>query len=246
MGIPLLIPLGNGSQHNNDELRFLLRSVEKNLGGISTIYLMTSFKPDWIVEDNGLVVEPLPDKYTDDKDANLIFKTNETIRKHNIGKFVWCADDNVFLKPINADEIPIIHNHRDNSVFYKETLTKWQHRVRNTLEWAKSIGVNLPHNYECHCPQTFEGQKILENMVEYYPNQKTIYTLYRVVTNTWQGSKDQRVFKHTFELPMDESVTQITDGELMAKPFMGYNDQCVDRVLARLKQLFPNKSKWEK
>jgi len=244
--IPLLIPLGNGSLHNDDELRMLLRSVERNVEDCGKIYLMTMFKPDWLRESDDLVVVPLPDPYNDGKDANLISKTNETIRRYGIGEFVWSADDAVVLKPIRFSEIPVLHNHRPNSIFKEPNQGKWRARVWNTLEWARKRGVELPHTYEVHCPQRFDGQAILANMTDFYPDQKTIYTFYRVITDSWHGSLNQPVYKWTFENPIDESVSVMPDEELCSKPFLGYSDSTADRVLARLHKLFPDKSRFEK
>lgn len=244
--IPLLIPLGNGSLHGDDELRMLLRSVEINVEDCGTVYLMTMYKPDWIVESEDLIVVPLPDPYTDGKDANLISKTNETIRRYNLGEFVWSADDAAVLRPIRFSEIPVLHNHRPNSIFYQPDATKWRMRVRNTLEWAKKRGVELPHTYEVHAPQRFDGQEILANMTDYYPDQKTIYTFYRTITDSWHGSVNQPDWKWTFEFQFDESVTTMPDEELCSKPFLGYSDVQADRVLARLHKMFPAKSRFEK
>lgn len=246
--IPLLIPLSNGSTHGNDELRYLLRSIERNAIDAGTVYLMTVYKPDWIREGDDLVVVPLPDLYKDCKDANLFKKTHDTLKLYGIGDFVWTADDAAILRPIELSEIPVLHNHRPNSIFYEPNQGKWRARVKDTLEWAKSIGVQLPHTYEVHCPQKFNGKAILDGMkgVSYYPEGKTIYTTWRTVTGTWQGSLNQPDYKWTFENPIDETVTVMTEKELCSKPFIGYNDQTSERVLARLAKMFPLKSKYEK
>ncbi len=244
--IPLLVPLGNGSYRNNDELRYLLRSVERNAEDAGTVYLMTVYKPDWVRESDDLVVVPLRDPYTDCKDANLISKTNETIRRYNLGEFCWSADDAAILKPIRLAEIPVLHNHRPNSIFYQPNTGKWRARVKNTIEWAKKRGVQLPHTYECHCPQVFDGRAILANMTDYYPDSKTIYTFYRVITDSWHNSQNQPDYKWTFELGIDETPTVMPEKELCSKPFIGYSDATADRVLARLRGMFPTKSKYEK
>lgn len=247
--IPVIIPLGCGSTHHNDELRFLLRSLERNAIGLGTIYIATIYKPSWLKESDGLVVVPIKDIYKDNKDANLFEKTLRTIEKHNIGDFVFTADDAAFLKPIELCSIPVIHNHRPNSLFYCDKPSKWQRRVMNTLEWAKGMGVELPHNLECHCPQLFDGRKLLEGMKDVdYVSQPglVIYTTWRVVTGSWQESDRQAGWKWTFETPMDESVTTMAEGELVSRAFIGYNEACSTRVLARLGRMFPTPSRYER
>lgn len=249
--IPILLPLGNGSTRDNDELRMALRSVEKNAIGLDKVYLITAFKPSWIVESDDLVVVPINDIYSDCKDACLFHKVHETLKRFDIGDFVFMADDNVFLKPMELSKIPVLHNHRPNSLYYAPDATRWRKRVKNTLEWARKRGVELPHTYEAHAPALLDGKKIVESLGtwEYYPdypNGKTIITTWLVITDSWHNSLNQPDYKWTFELGIDETVTHMSDEELCSKPFLGYCDATADRVLARLAKMFPLKSKYEK
>lgn len=242
----VIIPLGNGSTHNNDELRYLLRSMEKNLKGYDRVFLVTQYCPDWV---QGVTVVDVPDKHTTNKDANLHEKTLETIRRYDVKRFVWLSDDNAFLTPINASEIPVLHNHRPNAYFYEQPTTKWRNRLRNTLDWAKSRGIELPHTYEVHCPQVFDGEALLKGMegVDYVSQPGlTIYTTWRAVTDSWQYSKNQPDYKWTFELPNDESILVMDEAELKSKPFLGYSDAGAANVLKRLEKMFPEPSKYER
>ena len=238
----VILPLGVGSKHSNEELRMLLRSVDKNLKGVERVFLVTTCCPDWVNRENVIVV-PIADKYDNNKDANLHLKTLSAIERYNIGDFVWLSDDNAILREIGVNEIPILHNHRDNQQFLNNAGSKWRARVANTLRFAFARGANIQHNYECHCPQLFNGQMLLEGMkgVDYasLPG-LTIFTTWRVVTNTWQGSKSQLDWKETYEMPCTPKDV------ILDKSFVGYNDSAFQGVLARLKQLFPNKSRFEK
>lgn len=251
--IPLLIPLGSGSSHGDDELRYLLRSVERNVSGLERIYLMTTCKPHWLREDwskGGIVVVPVKDTYTDNKDANLHSKTLHTLAAYDIDRFAWTADDACFMKPIRLEDIPVIHNHRDNGLFYQKDAGRWKKRVRNTLDWAKARGVELEHNFEAHCPQCFDGRLLLERMngVDYMSQPGlTIYTTWRVMTDSWRDSHDQREWKQTFELEIDERPRTMSDEELCSKAFIGYSDAGVRAgILDRLRRHFPEKSKYER
>lgn len=243
----IIIPLGNGSHSGNEELKMLLRSIEAHVKGYGRVFLVTAYCPEWINRDTVTVVH-IGDPYTNNKDANLHMKTLQTISQHGItGNFIWCADDNCFLQDIDSESLPILHNHRPNSIFY-ETAGTWRLRVRNTLEWAKKQGVNLPWNYECHAPQLFNAHDLELEMkdVDYVSLPGlTIYTTWRTVTNTWEHTLNQNDYKHTFEMEMDETVTHMTDAEFHSKPFLGFNDACSMRVLRRLRMEFPNKSKFE-
>ena len=241
----IIIPLGNGSRSNDDELRILLRSIDRNLRGYGRVFLVTSYCPSWVNRDMVTVVN-IEDLYHDNKDANLHLKTLKTIEKYNVRHFVWCSDDNVFSQPMYAGMIPTVHNHRRNEDFSQNEANRWRNRVRHTLDWAESRGVHLEHNYECHCPQLFDGKALLEGMkdVEYVRQPGlTIYTTWRVVTDSWKDSIDQRDVKATYE--MDKYEDYKTD-DLHAKPFIGFNDQTfLNGLRDRLLKEYNDRSKFE-
>lgn len=240
--IPIIIPLGCGSTYHNDELRLLLRSIERNALDLGEVYLVTDCCPEW-VDRKALAVVPMSDKFSGNKDACLHRKTLACIQAFGIGRFCWCADDNLLCKPMNLAGIPVLHNHRDTGRFYNPPLTKWQNRARNTLEWAKGRGVELGHHFECHCPQVFDGQALLEGMkgVDYVSQPGlTIYTAWRVVTDSWRDSQNQLDWKETYEMPCTARDV------VFDKPFLGYNDVAFGGIRGRLFEEFPEPSRWEK
>lgn len=236
MSVPVVIPLGCGSTNGDEELRLLLRSLEANAEDLGEVYLVTTCAPEWV---QNVVVVPVRDVYPDCKDANLFAKTHEAIRRHNLGAFCWAADDNVLLCKMRLADIPAIHSHRPLSVFQQPDGSKWQRRVRDTLEWAKRRDVHLEHDCECHCLQLFDGQAILRGMegVSFYPEAKTIYTTWRVVTDTWRDTVDQREWKETYEMPKTP---------VFALPLAGYNDAGYPSIREALFAKFPHKSRFEK
>ena len=244
--IPILIPLGTGSNSDNDELKILLRSIEKNVSNLDKIYLITTAKPDWLIDTDDIVIVPIRDRWTDNKDANLFDKVHTTIAKYNLDQFCFCADDNAFMQPIDLTAIPTLHNHRDLEWFMKNVGGKWTRRVKDTLLWAKSRGVELPYNFECHAPQIFNGQAILQGMqtVDYIARPLTIYTAWRAVTDTWHNSTDQRDFKNTYEIALYDDYKQ---DDLTSKPFIGYSDSTfLNGLRERLFKVFGEKSHYER
>jgi len=240
----IVIPLGNESRSNDDELRILLRSIDRNLKGYGRVFLVTSYCPAW-VNRNEVTVVDIADIYHDLKDANLFIKTLKTIEMYDVNRFVWCSDDNVFSQPVYAGMIPVIHNHRKYDDF-KQSENRWRVRVRNTFDWAFRRGADITYNYECHCPQLFDGQKLLEGMKNVdYTRQPglTIYTTWRVVTDSWHNSIDQRELKATYEKQDDKNY--LTD-DLKARMFIGYNDACfLNGLRERLFNEFPDKGRFE-
>lgn len=243
----VVIPLGSGSQTGDDELKILLRSIETNLVGAGQIFIVTHTPPEWLNRDEVTVVD-IADRYTDNKDANLHLKVLETARKHGFNHFIFCADDNCFMQKVRAAEIPVLRNHRPREAF--EGGGRWRERVRHTFDWAESLGVKLDFNFECHAPQVFDAKKVLagmENVDCVSPPGLTIYTAWRVVSDSWRDSLPQVDYKITLEACTAEDVASMKDSYLTSRMFLGYNDVAVGAgIIARLRQIFPHKSRFEK
>lgn len=244
----VIIPLGPGSSHDNLELRYLLRSIETNLQGYNRVFVVSTCAPEWLDKDALTVVE-IGDIYDHNKDANLHRKTLETIKQYGVGWFIWCADDNAFMQPVKAGWLPTLHNYRKREEFQGDGGT-WRIRVANTFAWASSRGVELPYNYECHAPQLFDGRALLEGMkgVDYGKQPGlTIYTTWRVVTDSWRYSVEQSRHKLTLEKECAETIERLTDDDLQSRLFLGYDDGAArGGILDRLARIFPQKSRFEK
>ena len=95
--VDIIIPLGSGSQSNNDELKILLRSLEKNGRNFRNIIVVTDSPPAWLT--NAKVV-PVSDELKHNKDGNIIRKVLSalTVCYDITPEFVWTADDCAILK----------------------------------------------------------------------------------------------------------------------------------------------------
>ena len=238
--VPIIIPLGSGSKSDNDELKILLRSIDKNAIGCGTVYIVTDNAPDWLDTKSCKQVS-IPDTYTNCKDANLIAKTLGVIERFGLNSFCWCADDNVFCKPVVLSKIPILYNHRKREDF--EAGGTWAKRVLHTFDFAEAKGIHLEYNFESHAPQYFtNAQGLLEEMkkVDYaIDGGLTIMTAFRIVQKSTEDALNQDVMKETFEKGFDNAKFD--------KAFIGYNDNgFYNGLRERLFQLFPNKSRFEK
>ena len=241
MTVPVIIPLGEGSTHNNAELRFLLRSLERNALDLGEVYIATLSPPEWL---RGACVVPIPDTHAHCKDANLIDKTLRVIERNRLDSFAWCADDNAIVRPIRLDSIPMLYNERVRSDFGNGS--KWHRRVLNTFNWADSQGVPLEHSFESHAPQFFRDAKELARRMRRAPYAKgdglTIMTAFRVAMRETTGGLPQSRLKDTYEKECEEAVKAAQ----FLKPFIGYNDGGINcGILARLEELFPHKSRFE-
>ena len=236
----LIIPLGSESKSQNDELKILLRSVDKNAPGITRVILATVCPPEWI---QNVELVPTEDSLKHNKDGNLIQKVLDSIRRFDIhGGFMFSADDNVFVKPCNVEDIPILYNSHGYD-YYKKNPRRWHRRMARTFEFFRERGVEIPHSYECHAPQVFDADKVLKGMedIDYRSGIGLgIYTAFRAVSGEAGSGIEQGSFKSTHEnadgakKPLDRMLA-------------GYNDEAfLNGLWERLLELFPEKSRFER
>ena len=241
-GTDIIIPLGPGSKSDNDELKILLRSIERNCTGIKRIILATRHVPEWLNKSKFTIV-PLDDPEEHLKDANLIYKTLEVIKRCRVQSFVWCADDNVFMKEVKLDEIPRLHNPRGRNAFSPER--KWCRRVINTFDYFKQLGIDIDYNFETHTPQYFrDAQGLLKAMekVDYREQPGlTIMTAFYCSLKDVDKGLLQQDYKETFE-----SAESVRNAKF-DKMYVGYNDRAfIDGGLReRLFKVFKDKSRYE-
>lgn len=240
----VIIPLGEGSRSNDDELRILLRSLERHALDLGRVYVVTDNPPAWLDADAAVVV-PCADRHEHNKDANLIDKTLTVIRRYGLRSFCWAADDNVLLQDMRLADIPVTVNRRRREDY--SLGTTWQRRVLHTFDWAASRGVKLEHSHEAHCPQHFaDAQAILDGMkgVDYatLPG-LTIMTAFRVVAGEAdKATAMQQDIKFTVEVPYDAAAGLPGD-----KMFLGYNDTGFFSGLREtLFERFPAPSRFER
>ena len=239
----IIIPLGSGSVHGNDELRFLLRSIEENAVGVGRVILATDCAPDWINPETVLISKS-HDSIANNKDANLINKTIKAIEDFGVKSMTWCADDNTFLKPVRLSRIPTLYNHRSRADF--EGGGRWRERVLNTFAWAEAKGVKLEHCLESHAPQTFMNCDRLVELAkaeDIIKTPVTVMTFFHVLLGTWSGNAagldKQEDWKDTAE--------GLGNFATPTKVFLGYNDAGLSSGLHEwLMRRFNKKSRFEK
>lgn len=237
--IPVIIPLGNGSKSENDELKLLLRSLERHAQDLGRVIVVTDNPPDWLVKADILRI---PDYYEHNKDANIIDKTIAAIAAYHLQEFAWFTDDTLLVRDMRLADIPVLKDNRTRNDFKSET-SVWHARMRHTYDWAASIGKKLDCCYETHAPQFFRhAQMLLEHVrqMDYHTAPGlAVMTLFRVV----MGELDAEQFdcwKTTLE--SKESVDIPLD-----RPLLGYNDEAFHGGLReRLFGLYPQKSAYEK
>ncbi len=235
--VDIVIPLGNGSKSGNDELRILLRSIEKHGSGYRKIIVVSDYAPDWLTN---VKIIPCGDTLRKNKDGNIITKVLKAAAEPDITpEFVWSADDCALLQPLNFEILPPICNARKKDAFPANG-TIWQRRVRRTFEFLSERGILMKCNFESHTPQRFPSRKLIRAMrnIDYKTDiGYAIDTLFFGLLGITDGF-DQKLFKETCE---SES------GWKLNRMFIGYNDTAfLNGLRERLFEVFPHKSRFER
>ena len=235
--VDIIIPLGTGSKNNDDELRLLLRSIEKNGIGYRKIIVVASKIPSWL---RNVVTLQMDDTLSHNKDGNIIRKVLFALTSVSdiTQEFAWSADDCVLLKEFDFSTVPPIYNARSKDKFPADG-SIWQRRIRRTFEFFADRNLPLKHNFESHVPQRFPCRKLLRAMrsVDYQSGiGYGINTLFHGLLGI-AGGFEQKHFKVTCE---SDKVPELN------KILLGYNDKGFAALKAELFKMFPDKSKYER
>lgn len=144
--------LGTGSNWDNNELRFSLRSLETYISGIGTVYLVGEC-PRWITN---VVHLPFPDLHTC-KEKNIMLKMAYACGHPDLSEtFLHVHDDHFALDYMDAANIPYwAGGQLDRLAKAIDKRNHWGDAVRNTYEALVSRGFST-HNFDLHYPMLFK------------------------------------------------------------------------------------------
>lgn len=241
--IDLVYVLGSGSAWQNNELRFSLRSVEKNLSGVRHIYV--------VGEDPGFLSDRVryiyhPDPLHQNADGNMALKILRACREEELSEnFLLMNDDFIIARQMEAPRIPWFHkgNFRDRPDAYW-TGHLYRQRLHHTYLALKER--NLPTlQYDYHAPMLMNKLEFPRVMASFEFEKGIGYTfrsLYGNLMNLPAIPVDGQ--KVTIYDPY--TVSQITRRVGQAS-FVGYNDAGLnDALKIWLWQQFPRQSRYEK
>lgn len=240
--IDVIIPLlKNGSKHNDLELRYALRSIEKYLTNYRDIYIVANYQPDWIT---GVTIVLLGDPYT--KTKNIKRKIEACLDISDISDEVLFTNDDIFLlKGTDATKYPYYYSSkaeqkiadRDNRDIYKRIMI-------NTDLGLCEHGKEDFKYFDIHCPIRYDKALFSKIMGEYNWEQSRygflIKSLYANSVGTDCIEKEDIVF--------DSPIKEMKDLVFLnnADCFSLHSKAIDKRMIDILEMLYPNKSKYEK
>jgi hypothetical protein len=147
--IDLVYILGTGSIWNNNELRFSLRSVAKNMKNVGKVIIVGE-KPAWL---KGVIHIACQDSFDNNTDANIITKVLKACELESLtDDFLFMNDDYLVMNAVDALSVPAYHK-GDMETFPKEYFEAgfWRTKLHRTFSLLKKKGFTTFH-FDGHVP----------------------------------------------------------------------------------------------
>ncbi len=220
----ILYYIGSGSHHNNQELRYSLRALEKHCKDIGNVWIVGN-RPHFLnnnvkylwVEDGGAWWQ------------NAFYKTMASINAGISDNFLLMNDDFYMLKNFRAALYP----HYYKGEMPNEAKNKYQEAIVNTKHILQDLGKPTWH-YGVHCPIRINAKKYKE-LARFYDknfagNAVSARCLYGNLFCKGRKVRDNK----------GSTLKQSVTGCFSSKDWIDGN------LFAELQKMFPNPSRWEK
>lgn len=127
--------IGTGSKHDNEELRYALRNVERNCPFIRTVYIVGECPS--LVNREEVVYLPWRDRFRFAKDSNITDKLVHACETPGIAKnILFCSDDQFQTRVCTWDDFsPVwLREYDKDDPWYIDRNRTWHERLKRTLE----------------------------------------------------------------------------------------------------------------
>lgn len=198
--------LGTGSKWFNNEIRYSIRSLEKNLKNRGRIFIVGEW-PHFL-DTKRVIHIPAVDP-AHHKLLNAMHKIRLACIDRRVSEeFILMNDDFFFLK--STDKITHYNmgtlkegeeNHRTKTGYYYRA-------IKETIEYLEKAGVKDPVSYELHYPMVINKEKFLEVIEPLYYAQKPV--LFRSVYGNIYPTRSAK--------REDTKIYDLEDFKKMGKP----------------------------
>jgi len=241
--IDVVIPFAsNPSEASIEELRYVLRSIERNFPALGQVWVATDAE---LTAFEGLSIVRHDDDPKAMKDANIVAKLRAVCENRALSEsFIFWSDDQILLREISRDELRPIHlGMIDPRIAYDP---QWAAMLEATNAFLASRG-KIPLNWDSHAPQPMEKAKLLEMAASVdfaAPPGLTVCSTYFGLL----GFKEQDSLPSSLLRFVQGREAEGMDFEkaLEGKLWLGYDEEAAPFVLPFLRRLFPEPSGWEK
>ena len=242
--IDVVYVLGTGSKWNDNEIRFSLRSLEKNLKGFRQVFVVGA-NPEFLQNVIHLEAEDIFDPAVN-ADGNIIHKVLAACADERLADdFLFINDDHLVLQPMEVGEIPAFHkgNMLDFRPMYWE-LNYWRKRLLRTMETLFIKGLPAFH-YDCHTPILFNKTRFIEIMSGFDYAEGIGLTMKSLYGNSVYAESGILLTDQKKTIFKNYTLQELNE-RLASCQFMSFNDMGLNRPLMYwLWKMFPDKSQFE-
>ncbi len=234
-----------------EEMKYSLRSLEKNLVDVEFRIWIVGDRPEWLSDEAHFINVPCSGKTTRIDQALKRFAVDHHPEINE--EYFWMNDDIYFINPVTYADlcIPKILGDLKNRMNQYDPQTTWGRDMHATYRKLKAE--NLPTlNYSIHLPYRFEKVK-----------SKELFRLFKLEENSFvfENLYYNLFYPHLlpYALSLDESNNLLfcinrqnpnwntVALQLKAKKFMNNSEAGMsERLKKMLMSLFPEKSRFEK
>ena len=161
----ILYVVGQGSEWNNNELRYSLRSIAKNGKNIGRVFLV-GYKPDFVSDE--VIFIPCDDPYGQPH-KNILHKVVFAMEHSDIDRhFLISSDDHYYVKPTDFNKLPIYYRESEIPEKVQERWSIYFNSLHDTRGILLEKGLTI-YQTNPHCNTHFDSRV-------YYAN-KSIFDL---------------------------------------------------------------------
>ena len=234
----LVIPLNNKSNDKDLELKYALRSIEKNMPFVRNLVLV-GWRPNWLHGD--IIHIPCEDMYKNNKlkNQNILQKILIACADEKLSdNFIFTNDDIFVLQEVT--ELPNYFHGTLNGYITdgKSHYKPYRDAIFASERYLIERNLHTLH-YDIHTPIIYNKHKFTEIFKD-IKHEVVIKSIYgNTVNKNYVSLVDNKIFKH---YNPEEIIEQNKD-----QKFLSVNDNAFDtNMKCYLDRLFPKKSKYEK
>lgn len=246
----VLYVLGRGSQHDNIELRYSLRSIEKYASNLGRVVIV-GYPPEWI--DTSLVeCLKVEDKYSY-KHPNIL-RCIEAAALQNLvrGEFLYSSDDHFYIKHVDFNNYPYYKksDHLRSTVQIWDRYRKYHMSLKQTGDLLRKHG--FPDaNYAQHANTHMHTEVMFDHLDIIHESYEMDFGAEptSLVMNMWQtypnppSTEKRSDIKVSYVESAADLRRQIGDRECFSIGDSAFYRHC---MMDFLKAEFPHKSRYEK
>ncbi len=231
-----------------EELKYSLRSLEKNFRGVKFRVWVVGDKPKWM--SNEVNVIPATLIPGSNPPLDITNKMSLVIENKEIGEdFIWMNDDIYFINKVVLEDIKILKHQGDMSRLKIRENTLYRKNKIKTLKLLKKEKCTT-WDYSTHLPFIYNKEK-LKALIEKFNLKKEAYLISSLYNNYYNKDMIPLELNHERDnikvgiYRKDPNIDRLPEFLKRKKMFNHSQTGFSDIVKQTLKSLFPDKSKFE-